>query len=64
MTGREIDNAVALLKLTCDPRGHELLDALADLARTSVRAADVLEGHRVFADNDRHSRRATDLKAV
>ena len=64
MTGREIDNAVALLKLTCDPRVHDVLDGLANLARSAIEIADDIEGHRVFADNDRHSRRATDLKAV
>ena len=74
MTEDEFADLFHQIRKDTGPVGRLLLDSLErlyiiDRARLVVaevkadQAAGIL-GHRVFADNDRHSRRATDLKAV
>ena len=74
MTEDEFADLFHQIRKDTGPVGRLLLDSLErlyiidraalQLHKTRGDMANSLFGHRVFADNDRHSRRVTDLKAV
>ena len=45
MTPEEITRGIASLKAMCDPRGHELLDAIGSMLVTQAMGAELLESH-------------------
>lgn len=74
VTPAEAGRVVETLKQICDPRGHELLDAIGQALITQAMAVERLdalidnlsvEGHRVFdpSDNTQWSKRA-ELRSV
>lgn len=40
----DIDHTIGVLKDLCDPRGHELLDALGDALKQTIGAVEELDG--------------------